>query len=256
MAKFLLSIRPYSYGKFSKIVFEHWSSLNQKYLELDVPKSYLIAKLLYEKLSSYNLKALSISIHIDIDDKNVIKKFQKYEKIIKLFEPMYIFSSVKIKNESERAKGYPLLKELGDFAKDLNVFISIETHPFYNTNADRGMETMQNINHPNVKLNFDTANIYFYNQNIDGVEELKKILPWIGSLHIKDCNLNYHEWYFPAIGDGKVNYPELIKVLNNLDKTIPLTIEIEGIKGEIINLEQAKNRVEKSVEYLKKLINF
>ncbi|MHA1341308.1 MAG: sugar phosphate isomerase/epimerase family protein [Promethearchaeota archaeon] len=254
MAKFIISCRPASYGKYSKVAFQHWAEIGQKNLELDMPRSEKKARNLLEELNSYNLKALSLSFPIDVDDKRIIKKFQKASKIIRILEPMYIFSSVKVSNESERNKGYPILKTLGDIARELKVFISVETHPVYNTNGDRGKETMENVNHPNVRINYDTANIYYYNKDIDGVEELKKILKWVGSVHIKDCMLNYHEWNFPTIGEGKVNFSEIIKTLDQLDKTIPLTLEIEGVKGENLTLEETKQRIQKSVQYLENLL--
>ncbi|MHA1819140.1 MAG: sugar phosphate isomerase/epimerase family protein [Promethearchaeota archaeon] len=253
MAKFLLSCRPGSYGKYSLYAIEHLAELGVKYIELDAPKSKEDAEVKKEMLDDFNMKALSVAYPIDIDDKKVVEKFKNALEWIKILEPMYLFSSVKVKKEKERSKGYPILKELGDIANENNLFISVETHPPYNTNGDRGKETMENVNSPGVKINFDTSNIYYYNKNIKIEDELMKVLPWLGSMHIKDSKKRYHDWYFPAIGDGEVDFPKVLAIVNQLEQKVPLTIEIEGIKGEKLDLDQTKERVKKSVEYLRSL---
>lgn len=253
MAKYLLSCRPGSYGQFRMHAYEHLPEIGVKYLEIDVPSDKKEAEFKLEMFEDLGLKALSLSFPIKIDKKNIVKKFENAIPLIKMMDPMYIFSSVKVKKESKREKGYSILQEIGDVAKANDIFISIETHPHYNTNGDRGKETMENVNHPNIKINFDTANVYYYNKNVDGKEELKKVLPWIGSIHIKDCMKRYKDWCFPAIGDGAVDFPGILKILDPLDQTIPLTLELEGVKGEDLNLEKAKDNVARSFAYLKNI---
>lgn len=257
MAKYIISCRPGSYGKFSLHAFEHLAEIGVKFVELEMPSSDEDAKFKLEMFEDISIKALSLCFPINIDDKKVVDKFKETIPIIKKFNPMYIFSSVKIKKENKRQKGYPILAKIGEIAKENNIFISVETHPYYNTNGDRGVETMKAVNHPNVKINYDSANIYYYNEGVDGIAELKKVLPYLGSVHVKDCMKRYHDWAFPEIGLGKVEFPELFKLMDTLDRTISLTLEIEGVKGEQLNLEQTKERVKNSVEYLKKLnLNF
>ncbi|MBD3352440.1 MAG: TIM barrel protein [Candidatus Lokiarchaeota archaeon] len=253
MSKYLLSCRPGSYRQYAMHAYEHLPEIGVKYMEIKTPSNQEDVNFTKEMLEELNLQALSLNYPINIDDKNNIQKFEDIIPLIKQIGPTYLFSSVKVKKEKKRAKGYRILQEIGDIAKENDLFISVETHPPYNTNGDRGKETMENVDHPNIKINFDTANIYYYNKDVDGKEELKKVLPWLYSIHIKDCRKKTKDWYFPAIGDGEVDFPGIIAILDGLDKTIPLTLEIEGIKGEKLSLEDVKKRVEKSVNYLKSI---
>ena len=256
MAKYILSCRPGSYGNFSMAAYEHLPEIGVKYVEIPMPASMEEANMKIEIFEDVGLKALSLQFEIEIDDKKIIQKFKDSIPIIKKMNPMYIFSSCKVKKEKKRENGYPILKQIAEIALENDIFISIETHPFYNTNGDRGVETMKAIDSLGAKINFDTANIYYYNNGIDGKEELKKVLPWLGSLHLKDCMKNYHEWDFPAIGEGKCDYPGIKAILDPLDMIIPLTMEIEGTKGIKLNLEKSKDVVKRSVNYLNGLFSF
>ena len=66
---------------------------------------------------------------------------------------------------------------------------------------------MKGVNHPNVRINFDTGNIYFYNQNTDVVAELRKIIDYVASVHLKETDGGYESWNFPALGKGVVDFP-------------------------------------------------
>jgi len=257
MAKYILSCRPSSYGRFILNSYEHLSEIGVKNVEVDLPADLKAADMMLDMFQELDLHALSVSFPIDVENKSCVENFKKSIPALQKMKPMYIFSSVKIGKEKNRAKGYPILKQLGDIAAQNNVFFSVETHPFYNTNGSRGKETMENVNSPGMKINFDTANIYYYNENISGVEEMKKILPWLGSLHIKDSLAKPKDWSFMEIGKGKVDFPGTFKVLDSLNQTIPLTLEIEGIKGEVLNLDQTKTRVVNSIKYLRDIgVNF
>lgn len=253
MVKYLLSSRPGSYRQFKMHAYEHLPEIGVHNVEIDVPSSEDEAKFKLEMFEDLGLHALSLSFPIKIDKRRIVKKFEDAIPVIKMMDPMYIFSSVKVKKEKKREKGYSILQEIGDIAKANDIFISIETHPHYNTNGDRGKETMEHVNHPNIRINFDTANIYYYNKDVDGKDELKKVIPWLGSIHIKDCMKRYHDWSFPAIGDGKVDFPGIFDILGSLDQTIPLTLELEGVKGKDLTLEQAKDNVARSFEYLRNI---
>lgn len=253
MANFILSCRPSSYGKFRLHSYEHLSEIGIKHVEIDIPKTETAADIQLDMLDELGLTSLSLCFPINIDDKKIIEKFEKSLPIIKKMKPKYIFSSVKKKHEKDLEEGYAVLSKLGNIAKEMGIFISVETHPPYNSNGDVGKKTMENVNHPNVKINFDTANIYFYNKDIDAKEELKKILPWLGSVHLKDSMKRYYDWAFPSIGGGKIDFPGLLNILNELNTEIPLTLEIEGEKGEKLDLSETLNRVKKSADYLRSL---
>mgnify|MGYP001170525510 CR=1 FL=1 len=100
---------------------------------------------------------------------------------------------------------------------------------------------------------FDTANVYYYNEGVDVVEELRQIARYVAAVHLKDTNGGFKTWHFPALGDGVVDFPSLFEVLEAVSYQGPLTLEIEGIEGETLTEEIARTRVEQSLAYLDRL---
>src|SRR5690606_17984338 len=105
------------------------------------------------------------------------------------------------------------LRSIADYAQNLNSQIAIETHVLLVKDAAGGIQTMERLDHPNIGINFDTANLYYYNKGIDALAELKKMVHYVNHVHLKDSNMGYQEWFFPAIGDGTVPLAEMIEVL-------------------------------------------
>ncbi|HUW31827.1 MAG TPA: TIM barrel protein, partial [Planctomycetota bacterium] len=62
-----------------------------------------------------------------------------------------------------RAAAMKSLAEIGEHAAKHGVTLCLETHPPFCTNAAEMLRTMAEVNHPNVRINFDTANVLFYN---------------------------------------------------------------------------------------------
>jgi inosose dehydratase len=164
----------------------------------------------------------------------------------------YLFVSAKC-GETPLATVYERLRAAGDAAARHNVLIVMETHPELVTNAEVALQTMQGVNHPNVRVNFDTANIYFYNRGLDGVRELERIAPFVGAVHLKDTNGGYRAWHFPALGRGVVRFRETFSVLDESGYTGPYTLEIEGIEGEAKTERRIFDRIAESVGYLRAL---
>jgi inosose dehydratase len=133
------------------------------------------------------------------------------------------------------------------------VTLALETHPDLITNAEVALETMRGVNHPNVRVNFDTANISYHNQGVDGVAELTKLLDHVGAVHLKETNGGYRTWFFPAFSERIVNFQETFRRLNARGFHGPFTLEIEGVEGENLTLEQTQARVAKSVGRLRRL---
>ena len=129
----------------------------------------------------------------------------------------------------------------------------METHPDLITNAAVAIETMQGVNHPNIRVNYDTANIHYYNHNVDSVEELRKVIDYIGSMHLKDTNGGFETWFFPTFGVGIVDFKAVFDLLATRGFHGPYTMEIEGCAGEDFNEEETCQRVADSVAYLRNI---
>ena len=152
------------------------------------------------------------------------------------------------------AQVYKRLQELGDFALSTGLVVALETHPPLVTNAATALETMRQVNHRNVRINFDTANLHYYNEGLDTLAELDRMMEYVVHVHVKESRKGYKEWYFPALGEGNIDLPGLFGRLNDQGFYGPFSLELEGIEGEgDLSLEQRHARVVKSVEYLRKI---
>ena len=148
------------------------------------------------------------------------------------------------------------LRRVGDVARRHGVTIVLETHPDLGANADAHRETMRRINHPNVRVNFDTGNITFYNKGTDAVAELKKIIDYVATVEVKDHSGQYKDWNFPVLGKGVVDFPAVLKVLEEHHFHGPITIEVEGVQGVEMDEAQTKRYIAESVKYIQSLGNF
>jgi len=145
------------------------------------------------------------------------------------------------------------LRQLGDVAGPLGITIALETHKGPTQNAAAMLALMGEVDHPAVRLNFDTGNIAYYNEGIDPCDELEKVKHLVRNVHLKDNRGGYEDWYFPAVGDGGgVDFLRIRQILDGVGFRGPYTIEIEGIGGEPDpSLEERQERVARSVRHLR-----
>jgi sugar phosphate isomerase/epimerase len=146
--------------------------------------------------------------------------------------------------------GYNLLSQrwgpiLDVFAQH-NVKFALEVHPtetaFDLYTAERTLEALSN--HPAFGFNFDPSHLYW--QGIDPVEFLRRFPDHIYHVHMKDAirTLDGHSgilashlsfgdprrgWDFRSLGHGGVNFEEIIRALNDIGYTGPLSVEWEDM---------------------------
>ncbi len=156
-------------------------------------------------------------------------------------------------DQAERHTIVEHLRRLGDTARECGVTLALETHKGPTQNADAMLSLMSDVDHPNVRLNFDTGNIAYYNHGVDPCDELEKVKHLVRNVHVKDNRGGFEEWYFPAVGDGgKVDFVRIRQILDGVGFAGPYTIEIEGIGGEPEpGFEGRQERIIRSVKHLR-----
>jgi inosose dehydratase len=156
-------------------------------------------------------------------------------------------------NDDERTAIVSHLRRLGDTARDNGVTLALETHKGPTQNAVAMLALMTEVDHPHVRLNFDTGNIAYYNRGFDACDELEKVKHLVRNVHIKDNRGQYEDWYFPAVGDGgAVDFERVRRILDAANFTGSYTIEIEGIGGEAEpGLDERQTRIARSVRHLR-----
>jgi L-ribulose-5-phosphate 3-epimerase len=156
-------------------------------------------------------------------------------------------------DEAERRTVIDHLRQLGDVAGNLGITIALETHKGPTQNAEAMLTLMGELDHPHVRLNFDTGNIAYYNQGVDPAAELEKVKHLVRNVHVKDNRGGFEDWYFPAVGDGgSVDFTRVRQILDDVGFLGPYTIEIEGIAGEPEpGLEGRQERIRRSADHLR-----
>jgi len=157
-------------------------------------------------------------------------------------------------DELERKQVIAHLRELGDRAETLGLTIALETHKGPTQNAEAMLRLMDEVDHPRVRLNFDTGNIAYYNSGLDPVAELARVKHLVRNVHLKDNRGGLEDWYFPAIGEGgAVDFSQVREILDSVGYKGACTIEIEGIGGEAEpGLEERQGRIARSVVHLRR----
>jgi L-ribulose-5-phosphate 3-epimerase len=152
-----------------------------------------------------------------------------------------------------RAKVFSNLRELASYAADQGIRIALETHGGPTRNGKLAKEFLDELAHPNVGCNYDTGNIFFYNDNVDPAEDIREIADKVVHVHLKDTLGGKEEWKFCGLGEGRVNFAKIIATLDSVGFRGPYSIEIEGIEGEDLNREACLQRLVRSIEHLRKL---
>jgi len=245
----LLSCRPGSYQGFARGAYAHLAKIGVRYVEIPVPAD-IDAEL--ARLSSLGLVVASLHGQCDLAAPDAVERFAPQVGVARKLGAKLIYLSVNVP-EDRKPDGYERLRRMGDAAGAQGVTIVIETHPNLVTNGTVGRETMERVNHPNVRINWDTANVYYYNDGVDGIAEMKKLIEFIGAVHLKDTNGRPKTWHFPALGEGIVDFKEIFRLLNARGFNGPFTMEIEGVEGESLDRAATEDRVARSVDHLRRL---
>jgi L-ribulose-5-phosphate 3-epimerase len=155
-------------------------------------------------------------------------------------------------DDAERQTIIAQLRRLGDTAADCGVTLALETHKGPTQNAAAMLALMNDVDHPHVRLNFDTGNIAYYNQGANPCDELDKVKHLVRNVHVKDNRGGLEDWYFPAVGEGgAVDFTRIREILDGVGFAGPYTIEIEGIGGEPEpGVEERHERIKRSVRHL------
>lgn len=104
---------------------------------------------------------------------------------------------------------------------------------------------LQELNRPNVGVNFDPANMILYGKG-NPVEALRGLSPWLLQVHIKDAQRTKipGTWGTEvAAGSGEVNWPVFFAALRGLNFTGDLVIEREAGGQRVADIVTARELV-------------
>jgi len=246
-----LACRFASYGKFSEAAWTHLPQIGVHYVFMNVPTPDQVDATI-ARLQDSHLKALVVRGDLKLTNETYKEDLESQLAICEKMGVHYMFLSVK-GQDAPKEMMYARLRDAGEIAQRHNVIISLETHPQLGTNAEVHLETMKAVNHPNVRVNFDTGNITFYNKGADACVELEKIIDYVATVELKDHDGNFESWTFPPVGQGVVDMPRIMKILAEHHYKGPITLEFEGVKGVELDEIATKKALAESVAYVRSL---
>ncbi|MFH1746260.1 MAG: sugar phosphate isomerase/epimerase family protein [Planctomycetota bacterium] len=251
MTKSLIASRTSSYAPFESLAYEHLARIGIRHVEILVPTPDNLDKTCTE-LERYGLIASSLHGECEVSRSDIATQIANQMPAFQRLGARFMFVSVKA-GDIPRSTVYQRLREAGDVAADQGVTIVLETHPDLITNGEIARQTMEAVNHPHVRVNFDTANVYFYNHDVNAVDELRRVVDFVASIHLKDTDGGFESWHFPALGRGVVDFGTIFELLDDAGFSGPCTLEIEGLEGETKTRQLVCDRIAESLAYLRKL---
>lgn len=128
--------------------------------------------------------------------------------------------------DPERGPFLDTLAKVSDMAKTAGVTIAFETGQ---ETADLLRRTLDDLKCPNLKVNFDPANMLLYDKG-DPIRAVEILGPDIRSVHVKDANrpTTPGQWGDEVpLGQGQVNIKKFVQTLQKVGYRGPLCIERE-----------------------------
>lgn len=128
--------------------------------------------------------------------------------------------------ESNRKALLDVLAQAGELARAAGVTLAFETGQ---ETADLLRRTLDDLKAPNIKVNFDPANMLLYDMG-DPLRAVEILGPDIQSVHVKDAKrpISKGNWGEEVpLGQGHVNIPAYIAALKRIGYGGPLCIERE-----------------------------
>jgi sugar phosphate isomerase/epimerase len=150
--------------------------------------------------------------------------------------------------DSDRKPFLQTLAKVSDYAKAQDVTIALETGQ---ETADLLRLTLDELQKPNLKVNFDPANMLLYDKG-DPLRAVEILGPDIRSVHVKDGNRPTVPGTWGdelPLGQGQVNIRQFVKNLQKVGYRGPLCIE-RGVGAQ----EEKLRDVAEGIQFLRECL--
>ena len=206
------------------------------------------------KMNKLGLKASSLSGHSDlttvagvVDGKKAVDLTQKLGLTI-----MNTAIGGHYSEDEDKSAFMDHIQELADYAAGRNVILALEVHGDIMASGQISIPLIQEINRDNVRINYDTANCVFYG-GVEAIDDLRGLVPYLAHIHLKDKIGGQREWNFPGIGEGRLDFEAILKLLDAEGYRAPFSVEIEFQGEPWPPVEEVDRSMQVSYEHLKKL---
>lgn len=249
MAQNIIAVNTGSYRKHREGAYAHLENIGIRHVEIPAPAADQVESTV-ARLREHGLTATTLTCPCDLSQEPEAMR-EKLEAGRAMGVEVFFISAKA--GDIPKPEAYRRLRARAELAGEYGITLSLETHPDLGENASEARATIHAVGHPRLRWNLDTANLYYYNHNIDAVEQARRGADLIRSVHLKDTNGAFQCWWFPALGEGVVDFAGVFGALNATGFNGPFTFELEGIQGEELDERAAQERGAKSLRHLKEL---
>lgn len=209
-------------------------------------------------LKQYDMTVVGIGAHSNVMTETGIENLLKSIDLTEVFGCHYVITgtgdahddSDVIEDEKLLVKNLaPVLEK----CKQLGKTLAIETHGNNFATGQSLKKLASNFNFE-VKVNYDTGNVIFYGDT-SPYEDLEASVDQVAFIHLKDKLGENKEWNFPAIGNGEIDFPRIVKILEQAHFKGPISVEIEFTPAGPTSLAEVDRAVKQSFHYLKQLLD-
>ena len=206
-------------------------------------------------LKQYEIIPFAMSGHCNLMDSERIDDFIENIKLADFFGCKYIVSSIGEAHLKDRtaASNEIIVQNISVFLpylEERDMILVLEVHGDHGS-GEILKKIVEMVGNSRVKINYDTANAVFYG-GVNVAEDLKNCVDEVAYMHLKDKAGDQKEWNFPALGEGKIDFPKIFKILEEADNGCPFSVEIEFTEKGSKILYEIFEAVKKSAEYLQK----
>ena len=180
---------------------------------------------LRRELAARRLACLSLSVHMDLTGPDAVDRFHRRLAFARNVGARCVNSIAGPAGKLEEFRKN--IVTIADRARDLGVMIALENHGDLLDREQQVLDFIREVNHPAVRVNYDTGNAWYYSKGaINPVEELALLAPVVAHVHVKTPKIVDGLLRWVALGDGELDLPGLAQVLKERMPGVPVSYEL------------------------------
>jgi len=195
---------------------------------IDICNSYSVTKQVHApftdvSLCSFNINISNATVKSCIDAAEICDKIGAKLLVVHPGVGHFLLSAIREQNKTQLVRA---TNDLLDAVKELDVAICMENMP-QDTHMLGNVEDIEtflsSLNRDDIYFTFDTS--HAWTCDMDNNLYWEKFHTYVKNIHLAD-NVNKDTDLHPALGDGKINFGEIISLIKEYDYKGSLIIEI------------------------------
>jgi hypothetical protein len=254
----VIACRLACYRPYEDVAAAHLQSLGIYHVEVQLPPAEVLTRnpgwgaAERTRLAAFGLSVTTAQASLDLTAQNPGAQVAAAAPIVRDLGCTLLFIALR-PLALPHAVQFAGLRQAAEAAAAEGLKITLETHPDLAANADQMLRTLAAVDHPALRINFDTANISVYSTGLECLAELRRVVQSAASVHLKDTDGQPGARSFPALGRGVVDFAGVFDVLDAAGFRGPCTVEAPGTPGVITTRDDVLGRMGASAAYLRGL---